>query len=477
MKKICIKRITASGLLALLLFTGCGKKEEGVSALDKESIADTAVTVMVSDPLRTTLSSESVYIGTVTADSTVTVIPMVSAEVTETHFDVGDHVSEGDLLFKMDDSSALISLRQANAGEESAKAGLDAQKASNSLAHTSAADALNTQGTTREQLKLQADTARNNLTALRLQAGTATDSFYRAEKDLNEAYENKKKPEYKKILTNDVIEQMEEGKQAAWNAAQVAARQVESAEEALALAERQLADYDNYTSNTFKESQNVQVKGADAQLASTKAGVTQAEAAVENAEMLLSYYTVEAPVSGTITAKNVSLHNMASPSQPAYIIESDEPARVVFYVAERSARAMEKGQDLILEQAGVSYPGKLYSISDILDPQTGLYKAEAVPDDPSILPPNGSGVSVRTVSRRDKDVLAVPADSVYYDGEQAFLFITAEGRAKRVDIKTGISQDGLIAVEGINEDDKIVTGWSSTLKDGTPVNAKAAGEE
>nr|MCR5599031.1 efflux RND transporter periplasmic adaptor subunit [Lachnospiraceae bacterium] len=455
----------------------CGKKEEGISALDKESIANTAVTVTVSEPVRKTLSSESVYIGTVTVDSTVTVLPMVSAEVTETNFDVGDHVSEGDLLFKLDDSSAVISLKQANAGESSAKAGLDAQKASNSLTHTSSADALNTQGTTRAQMQLQVDTARNNLTALRLQAGTATDSFYRAEKDLNEAYENKKKPEYKKILTNDVIEQMEEGKQAAWNAAQVAARQVESAEEALALAEQQLADYDNYTSGTFRESQNVQVKGADAQLESTKAGLTQAEAAVENAEMLLSYYTVEAPVSGTITAKNVSVHNMASPSQPAYIIESDEPARVVFYVAERSVRVMETGQELMLEQEGESYPGKIISVSNVLDPQTGLYKIDAQPDDPGKLPPSGSDVSVRTVSRRDRDALAVPGDSIYYDGEQAFLFIVEEGRAKRVNVTTGISQDGLISVDGINESDRVVTGWSSTLKDGTPVNEKAAGEE
>nr|MCR4938285.1 hypothetical protein [Lachnospiraceae bacterium] len=69
MKKINGKRIVASGMLAALLFTGCGKKEEGISALDKESIANTAVTVTVSEPVRKTLSSESVYIGTVTVDS------------------------------------------------------------------------------------------------------------------------------------------------------------------------------------------------------------------------------------------------------------------------------------------------------------------------------------------------------------------------------------------------------------------------
>ena len=106
-KNIRYGAILLSSMLAL---TACDGSKKDTSELT--SIADTAITVTEQLPDVKTLSSQSNYIGTVEADSTVYIIPKVSAEVLTKNFEVGDHVEAGDLLFTLDDSK-----QAAKAGE------------------------------------------------------------------------------------------------------------------------------------------------------------------------------------------------------------------------------------------------------------------------------------------------------------------------------------------------------------------------
>ena len=180
-----------------------------------------------------------------------------------------------------------------------------------------------------------------------------------------------------------------------------------------------------------------------------------------------------APVSGTITAINVTLHNMATQTSAAYTIESDAPNKVEFYVAEETARNIRPGAEAVVSKNGNDYPAKILTVYDTVDAATGLFKIEASinsgADSSALI--SGTSVSIRTVTRRTDNAVTVPVNAVYYDGDQAYVYTEDGGVAKRVDVSVGLTdEDNVEITDGISASDRIVISWSGRLRDGTQLN-------
>ncbi|MBQ7563545.1 MAG: efflux RND transporter periplasmic adaptor subunit [Lachnospiraceae bacterium] len=560
-------------VLLLLALTSCKKEEEEPLS---PSISDTVITITEQFPEVRTLSTESNYIGTVEADSTVYIIPKVSAEVLTKNFEVGDHVEAGDLLFTLDDSTARIALDQANASLKSAEAGLSAAQAnyeagqanyaaleaSNTAAHIAAVETMGKLDTTSQQMQLAADSAYTQA----LQAGLSSDSAHQtyefygqqiedaedSRNDLKKTRDNAQNALAKareqmnsaaslvanlqqaqasgvipagysdETAVNAALTAAKENLTAAQSAVATYSNAVASAESAIAsldstidqlyfqqstslntadsaslayqlacesadLARRQQSDYDTYTRQTITAQTLASVIGSDQQLAATgaqirasgaqveatSAGVDQAGAAVANAKTALSYYSVTSPVSGTITAIGITEHNMATSAQTAYTIKGDAPCKITFYVAEKTAKEMEPGLEVTLEKDGQEFKGTIVTVSSEIDPSRGLYRIETQAVDPLLSLPYDSNVKLRAASRRSENVLTVPADSVYYEGEQAFVYINDHGTARRKDVTIGLTEGDAVEIrEGIGKNDYIITSWSARLKDGMRVIAE-----
>ena len=585
MKMTVKMKKSISVLIALIItFTlaACSEKE----AAPEESISDKPIMVKQQLPDVKSLKTMSNYVGTVEADSTVNIMPKVSAEVLSANYNVGDHVNAGDLLFTLDDSTARIALDQANAGLKSAKAGLNAaqanyeagqaslvaQEAQKTATQVSAYETLGKLDTTGQQMQLAADTAYVQAKQAGLNSDSAheTYEFYKyqiedterkrsellgagskAQAALGNAQEalaaasrafnylNSIKTQYENYNTpgmtpeeflqslgfssaaelyqsiaqaqanvvaaqsgvataseayssakaavesmDSALDQLYLQKDTAGNTAESASLSYELAVENSDLAGRQKQDFDRYTRNTITsgaiaqaigaeqqlKASGAQVRAGGAQVAAGSAGVDQANAAVENAKAALSYYSVSAPVSGTITAINVSEHNMCSPSQTAYTIKSDAAVKIVFYVAEKSAREMFPDDTVTLEKDGTTYEGRIILVSNELDPGKGLYRVEAQLLDPDVSLPYDSTISLRAASRQVRDALTVPVDSVYYDNDQAYLFVNDNGIAKRRDVSVGLSEGDSIEIrEGLDANDVVITSWTAGLKEGTRV--------
>lgn len=102
-----------------MCMTACQKEEEPEE--------EAAVAVEVQTPKVGELTIDTTYIGTVAPQEQVYVVPKTSGTVTETFFEVGDQVKEGDVLFKIDDEAAQLQMASARASYESAQAGVTAQ--------------------------------------------------------------------------------------------------------------------------------------------------------------------------------------------------------------------------------------------------------------------------------------------------------------------------------------------------------------
>ena len=108
-----------SALLACALILSLA----GCQAEVEEPLLDTTVTVETAAAQPGDLSTQSTYIGTISAEGTASVVAMVSGNVEQVAVSVGDTVSAGDLLCRFDDESARLSLQNAQAAVNSAQEG------------------------------------------------------------------------------------------------------------------------------------------------------------------------------------------------------------------------------------------------------------------------------------------------------------------------------------------------------------------
>lgn len=101
------------------LLTGCGQTAE--AAEEEES---DAIPVEVRMPEAGSLTLKNEFVGTVSPQESVYVVPLVSAEVLNTNISVGDTVTAGQELCKLDTEAAELQLASAQAQYNSAAAGV-----------------------------------------------------------------------------------------------------------------------------------------------------------------------------------------------------------------------------------------------------------------------------------------------------------------------------------------------------------------
>lgn len=484
--------LSASMILAML--TGCGSDKK------EEEVQETIVSVETGKPVIKDISVSYDFSGTVEANDVVNIIPKIAGEVTEKHFNVGDHVNEGDLLFKIDDTGAQITLKQAEAGLTQAKAGLNSQVAAQASTYASATETLGKIPTNDRQLGVAVDSAY----ASAVQAGTQKDNANASSEYNSEAYENAKnavedvkkardaakealdkaiqggdeeeiaaaRTQYNNMETalktaENTRDQAELAKKTGENNAKSAEMQYYVAQEGYEMAVRNKQDYETYTVNSTLYGANAQMVGADAALTNSRAGVTQAEANVENAKLAIEYTQVCAPVSGTITAINVSEHNMAGQQTPAYVIQSDSKEKIVFYVAEETRKFITPGNSALVTKNGTEIRAVIKNVESTIDENSGLFKVEAEPVGNGEGLISGSIVNIKTITRQTKNAVTIPINSIYYDGSQAYVYIAENGFAKRQVVTTGLSDDkDMEIIEGVSAEDSVILTYSSELKDG-----------
>ncbi len=467
--------------------------------------------VTTSLPSRRGLSVCSDFSGTMEADSTVVIIPKIAGEVTEKNFEVGDHVNAGDLLFAIDDTTAQIALKQAEATLATAQAGYTSTQASSASTIAQANENFGKIGSNEATLNEAIDKAYvGQLTAgNQLNSAAKTSDFYdenyeKAKNALDNAENarNQAKSALDAAIASGISENIAAA-QAAYASASSAVTSAQNAKDQAKLSKntysdtaanaelqyylaqdgynaavRSKQDYENLTKNTTLYGVNAQIRGAEASLTNAESSVKQAEAALENAKLGLEYTRITSPVNGIITEINVSLHNMATQSTQAYVIQADERNKIVFYVADETARNILPGNGAQVTRNQETFDAVITSVSDTLDHSTGLFKVEAeLLGDVSRLA-NGSVVSVKTVTRHSENALTVPINAVYYDEEQAYVYLNENSRAARRDVSTGLSDSGSIEItEGLSGEEQIITSYSTQLHDGVKISATHETEE
>ncbi|MCM1100589.1 MAG: efflux RND transporter periplasmic adaptor subunit [Clostridium sp.] len=477
----------SKGMLGLVLSAGLLLAGCAGSSQEQETLS--AVPVQAQTAGRGTLVLSNQFVGTVSPEESVYIIPMAQGKVTATYFEVGDEVKAGDILFQIDDSAAQLQLEQA--------------RLTYSNASQQADSALTTQQESTDlQLNTNLSNAQLNFEAMQIQWVNAKGSKEDAEGAVDQMQEmvdkrgelqavlnDPEKGEDEKAVAQMTLAGIDEGLKAAMSEddqkkygadagayldaslaslkklrdqAQLAYASVNSQYEASQRTLEMLQQTADLTHGAVLEDTKEQL-GTSLELA--KLGV-------ESAELALSYYQVTTPISGTVIGKSVEVNGMATASSPAYIIAGENTMVVTFQVSESIRNTLNKGQEIRVERNGAEFDGVITEVGNAVNAQTGLFQIKAAVHASGEELPSGVSVKITGDTYTAKDEIIIPYDAVYYETAGSYVYTVQDGRAVKTYVTAGIFDENSIQiVDGLAEGDVVITTWSPRLIDGVEVSA------
>lgn len=471
MKKI--RKQTAGRMAALLVLAmalgGCGSKAKETEALEEES----AVAVSMQSVGTGTITLTNSFVGTISPEETVMVIPLAQGTVTKTFFEVGDTVQAGDILFQIDDEAAKLTLEQAQIGMQTAQIGMQtARQSADSTRHNLAGqeDSSNLQI---ENSKLQAQSSYEQAQigyVMSKDSYEELDDQYDALKEQVDAQQQYVSQNPNDVSANDILKEAAKNLSTLKSARDQAYQGYLTARSGYRTAEkgRELTDEsEEITKKQLATTMEDTEASLGTALTQAEVGISQAAIGVNQAEMALSYYTVKAPVSGVIESKNVDVNGMATQASPAYTIVNNNTMTVTFQVSETVKNTLSIGQKITLERNDDTYTASITEIGASVNPQSGLFQIKACVETNGAQIPSGVSVKVNADTYRAENTLLIPYEAVYYENEGAYVYISVDGRAVKKPITTGIfDDDNIVVTDGLSLGDVLVTSWSPQLTEG-----------
>jgi membrane fusion protein, multidrug efflux system len=195
----------------------------------------------------------------------------------------------------------------------------------------------------------------------------------------------------------------------------------------------------------------------------------------------LSYCHIVAPFTGRVGLRLVDPGNLvqSSGSTVLAVVAQIQPITVVFTLAQdylpdvfaQKGRGIGLGVDAFdREQTKKLGSGKLLALDNQIDTTTGTVKLRAIFDNRNqALFPN-QFVNTRLLVSTEHGVTLIPTATIQHNGQVSFVYVITNGVAKIKNVKAGVSDHGVTAVEGINPGDQIATSSFEKLQDGSKVN-------
>lgn len=227
---------------------------------------------------------------------------------------------------------------------------------------------------------------------------------------------------------------------------------------------------------------------AMAELQVSKANVSQAQAALESAQVNLDYTSVNAPVSGMIGLSDVNVGNVVDAGTKLATITPMNPIEVRFQLPQQHAfdlrQQRSQQQDKIT--ATLQFPalqgsetppleGKLDFLGSKVNQSTSTVQARATFNNPANMFLPGQFVRVKLQGMQRFDVLAVPEIAVTQGLMGPQVFVLDEDNKARARTVTLGELAGLrqIITGGIEPGDRVIVSDPGGIKAGNPIDAQS----
>ncbi len=424
----------------------------GVRYFKKEDVEESAVSVVpveVAEVQTGDVTKTVKLTGFVTPRSTAKLIPKLPAKISTVHVDVGDRVSKGQVLAKLDDSDIKAYQKAAEASMEAARLGLKAAAADLENARSVLEQVL-------EKAKQLPDPSVELPEGIELPEIPEKKDLERAKGDYKNAQADYALAEAKLKEAETALESVRRQSNnteiiSPINGV-VAARLANPDDMAnplqpilVVIDDTEMLVAAGVTENNI----NSVTKGMELQV------LVKAAASADGSAGTTGTNTGDSSTGGSPTGSNATSPNGSSTAS------SD---------AENTATAAEPEQ---------LFTGKVVTISPVVDEKTRMFTINISIPNPDNKLRAGMSAEVQLTTAERRGVVRVPLDAVVDKGDDQVVYIIeqsssqTQSRARERRVETGLAgQDYIEIISGLTPGETIVTKGQHFLRDGAQVNIK-----
>lgn len=161
--------------------------------------------------------------------------------------------------------------------------------------------------------------------------------------------------------------------------------------------------------------------------------------------------TIDAPISGTVTAVSVSEGDRIRQNAKILSLSPGNALTVLLGVEPSEAGKVQRGMSVTLSPAtalDVKSSGRVSARNAVIDPQTRLVDVlvdiESARGAPQLI---GTYMRGEIILKREQ-ALTVPRAAILYDKKGAYVFVVKKGRARRLTVVPGLEGGDQVAVKG-----------------------------
>ncbi len=368
--------------------------------------------------------------GSLVADEKSNVAPKTAGKISNIGVNVGQYVSTGTLIAKIDDRDARLQLSTAQAAVKRAQAGVLQAEA---------------------RLGLGRGSSFNATTIPEVRAANA--NYEQTLSELKQAEANEKR--YRELTeTGDVAmityEQFRTARDTARARANAAKQVLEAA------------------INTARQSNQA--------IASAKADVESAQTQVADAQQAIADTVIRAPFPGFVSERPVAVGEYVSSASIVATILRTNPIKVQIKVAEADVPYIGVGRGISAEFDAYKdrrFQGTVTAVNPAIDPVSRSAQVEASIENGDNSLRQGMFTTVRINREGGGKAIFIPKTARYTDqATQAYrVFVIVEGIAKLRTVQLGIEEgDWVQIVDGVNADETVATSNLDQLYEGAKVS-------
>lgn len=437
-----MKKIISSALCAVLslgILSGCSSSE---------------ISITVAKVKTQTYLSDVSYDGKITSSESVTIIPLASGKVTAVKADIGSEVQKGDTLFTIDDTTAKLQLKQAQASLNSANANYSKiVSAANPQAATQAKQSLERAENELRDAKSSYDNTKSQFdsNSLIAPAQAAYDNALANYDRISFLAQSGEESQYSldaaKNALDTALAQLENAKSQAKSAIDSSDSRLKNAQTALNAAK------ENYTLTTGSVNpENVKV---------AKSQVDSAQAAFEMAQKNVNDTIIKAPITGQITSNNVKFGDMVSPQVPSMTIINPKNMEMIIkvsdaYIDDIFSKKENITASVLVSATGETVNGSIIAVSPGADPATGLYSIKLSFANEGNKLKDGMLASAKLIYDNADNQMLVPSESILEENGTKFVYAVSGTTVVKKEVVTGQEKNRYIEVQGLSADDQVV---------------------
>ncbi|MBS1904123.1 MAG: efflux RND transporter periplasmic adaptor subunit [Bacteroidetes bacterium] len=210
----------------------------------------------------------------------------------------------------------------------------------------------------------------------------------------------------------------------------------------------------------------LQVKSAEAQLKAAESGESLAKRQLSDA-------TVKAPFSGVVAMRYVNLGELLNPGGKVATLVDDSKMKLKINIGELDLGLLSIGDAVSISVdalPGKTFTGKIATIADKADAGRS-YTVEVELDNPGKELKSGMFARAEIKREAERTCTVVPASAIIYNGQRTQVYVVdAKNIAHLRGVKIGVTTTDLAeVVEGLQQNDVVVSFGQAQLKDGQPV--------